>query len=287
MEIRHPTAKEINQMKTLWKMCFHDPDDYIDFYYKNGYKDSRTLVCVEEDGTVSAMMTVFPSLLYTKTSIYKGGYIYAVATHPQYRRKGYMSLLEEAACRQVQKMGGKYVALVPATISLFEMYKKLGYQTHYNLYYSEVSAEEMEAKSSLTNLTDVNESYFIPLRQLYLNSFSESVQFDGYMQHYCYEEMLKTGCRAMSVQNRFGHGHIVYYLENGELFVKEVGMKKECFEAALFSIAKHLNVSKIHIRSAESFGKKSMQRPYGMIKCLDESVRLSDENERYMNLMLD
>lgn len=287
MEIRHPNNEEIKQLKQLWAACFHDPEDYIDFYYQNGYKSSRTLVSAEDDGTVSAMLTVLPALLYTKTSIYKGGYLYAVATHPKYRRQGYMARLEEAACRQVLNFGGKFLTLVPATEKLFGMYEKLGYRTRYSLYHETVSLGEVSAKSSLTNLTEVRESYLIPLRQLFLNSFAESVQFDGYMQHYCYEEMLKTGCRAMSVQNRFGHGYIIYYLENGELFIKEAGLKKECLEAALFTIAKRLRVSTIHIRSAEPFFGKAQQRPYGMIKCLEEPLRLSDTDYIYMNLMLD
>jgi predicted acetyltransferase len=287
MEIRHPNKDELDQMKRLWTKCFHDPEDYVDFYYQNGYKDSRTLVSVEDDGTVSAMLTIFPSLLYTKTSIYKGGYLYAVATHPRFRRQGYMARLEERACREVLKFGGKYVTLVPASPELFSMYQKLGYQSRYSLYHSTVTLEEIQSKNSLTNLSEIGESYFIPLRQLFLNSFSESVQFDGYMQHYCYEEMLKTGCRALSVQNRFGHGYIVFYLEDGELYIKEAGMKKECFEAALYSIAKRLQVTQIHIRSAVPFFHGAQQIPYGMMKCLDDSVRLSEGSHIYMNLMLD
>lgn len=286
MKIRRPDQKEVMELKQIWKVCFEDSDHYIDFYFKHCFQLSRTLVC-EEDGMLVGMMTVLPSLLYTKTSIIKGGYIYAVATLPEYRGRGIMSKLEEAAKKFVAEQNGSFLTLVPAKKSLFTVYEGLGYEYRYSLYDLEMTAQEAATYASLSNLGEVNESYFIILRQLYLNSFLESIQFDGHLQHYFCEELKQSGCKAMSVQNRFGHGLIVYTLVDGELYIREVAMKPECFEAALYAIMEKLQVKKAYITSAGPLFQKGKKRPYGMIKYLDEKTRKQKHKIRYMNLMLD
>lgn len=288
IEIRNPQITEVEQMKNIWEICFGDEREYIDFYYKKGYKPGNTLVGVDtEEDRVVSMMTLLPVLMYTEANIYKGDYLYAVATLPEYRGQGIMRRLEEEALRISKNRGSKFMTLVPAEEPLFGMYEKLGYRTWSHLGYQRFSVSDYDSEHSVTNLTELTRDYFLTLRQLYLNSLKCMIEFDGNAQSYFYEEMKQTGCEAMAVQNKFGHGYIVYYLEKKRLYIKEAGLRYDCFAAALQEIGRQLGVKQVFVRSHLGWNEEMETRPYGMIRFLDSNMRLNPKQPPYMNMMLD
>ena len=51
------TIKE--QVKVLWKQCFHDSDEFIDFYFQRRYTDDLNSYA-EADGRVIAALQRIP-----------------------------------------------------------------------------------------------------------------------------------------------------------------------------------------------------------------------------------
>lgn len=43
IEIRFAKMGETVRQKEIWKLCFGDSEQYIDFYYANRYKEDETL----------------------------------------------------------------------------------------------------------------------------------------------------------------------------------------------------------------------------------------------------
>lgn len=69
-----------NALKALWREVFGDTDEYIDAFFQNVYQPSMASV-IEEDGTVVAAAYAVPFGAVR--------YIFAVATRPEYRGRGY------------------------------------------------------------------------------------------------------------------------------------------------------------------------------------------------------
>lgn len=69
-----------NALKALWREVFGDTDEYIDAFFQNVYQPGMASV-IEEDGTVVAAAYAVPFGAVR--------YIFAVATRPEYRGRGY------------------------------------------------------------------------------------------------------------------------------------------------------------------------------------------------------
>ncbi|MDR2472189.1 MAG: GNAT family N-acetyltransferase [Tannerella sp.] len=125
-----PPSKEDNvlsQLKILWKTIFQDSDDYIDLFFTRVYQPDNVLFIKHNDIIVSALH-IIPYEIKIDRHIYPVAYICGVATMPDFRHKGYMtSLLNEAEniCRQRRY---KAILLIPASQSLADMYRSLGYE---------------------------------------------------------------------------------------------------------------------------------------------------------------
>ena len=110
-------------LKQLWKTVFGDTDSFIDTFFAVAYSPDRCRYLEEDGKTVSA--------LYWFDCSYEGGklaYIYAVATHPEYRGKGLASRLLRQTHTHLMLQGYAGAVLKPAN-GLFPFYERLGYVT--------------------------------------------------------------------------------------------------------------------------------------------------------------
>ena len=110
-------------LKSLWKTVFGDPDAFIDDFFRVAYAPERCKYFEENGEVISA--------LYWFDCEYDGGrlaYIYAVATHPDYRGKGLASRLLEETHDHLKGLGYAGCVLKPAK-GLFPFYERLGYIT--------------------------------------------------------------------------------------------------------------------------------------------------------------
>ena len=86
IEIRPAKPDELLRQKELWKLAFGDEDDYIDYFFAHG-EESQVLVLLE-DGVVYTMVALFPvALALPGGRKASSAYIYALATHPDARKR--------------------------------------------------------------------------------------------------------------------------------------------------------------------------------------------------------
>lgn len=97
------------QLKTLWKLVFGDTDELIEAFFTHLYPGCRTAV-VEEEGRIVAVAYA--------VALENIRYIYAVATHPACRGKGYGEAVTLAAA------GGEPACLYPASEGLRGWYAR-------------------------------------------------------------------------------------------------------------------------------------------------------------------
>lgn len=111
------------QLKRLWNLAFGDGEAFIDLFFQTAYSPDRCLYLTEK-GRVTAA-------LYWLDCEYQGqkqAYLYAVATHPDFRGKGLCRRLMEQTHGILKRQGYTAALLRPAEAGLRRMYRKMGYR---------------------------------------------------------------------------------------------------------------------------------------------------------------
>ena len=123
MIIDHPKTGDVPGLKRLWQQAFGDPMPFIDGFFETGFAPERCR-CLHQDGQLAAA-------LYWLDAQFEGqklAYLYAVATHPDFRNRGLCRRLMADTHDLLKKKGYSAAALLPAEKELREMYAKMGYR---------------------------------------------------------------------------------------------------------------------------------------------------------------
>ena len=123
MEINYPTGAQEARLRTLWRLAFGDPEELIAGFFASGYSPRRCR-CAAENGNVAAALYWFDAEFRGQ----KFAYLYAVATHPDFRNRGLCRTLmaDTAAC--LTERGYDGALLMPQNGALREMYGRMGYR---------------------------------------------------------------------------------------------------------------------------------------------------------------
>lgn len=116
----------VPQLKALWHKVFGDSEEYLDAFFKTFYRPENTLVFTEGSRAVSALYMV-PYAALTEEGEKPVSYLYALSTEPSYRGKGIMSKLIERSLEISRERGYSMSVLIPSEISLFDYYRRFGF----------------------------------------------------------------------------------------------------------------------------------------------------------------
>ena len=157
--ICNPSETDLLQIKEIWKSCFGDDDETVDFYFENCF-------CYEDcyvnktDGNVHAVLQMIPCEIVDGENKYFSKYMYAVCTHPSFQGRGLMSeLINESINREFAK-GVKAILCVPSTKRLFDFYYRFGftegiYSSSY--FYDRESLGNLSSKCDYRKNLNINE----------------------------------------------------------------------------------------------------------------------------------
>lgn len=113
-----PLEKRL-ETRALYESAFpEDGRKFVDYYYQYKIADNKILA-IQEDGRLAAMLHLNPYTMIVNGFEVKSDYIVAVATHKDYRRRGYMRMLLEKALWDSAVRGLPFVFLMPARESLY------------------------------------------------------------------------------------------------------------------------------------------------------------------------
>jgi len=150
MMLRQALIDDISEIKELWALGFGDKDPFLDFYFTRYFKPAHTMVALDGGRIVSSLQ--MPPVIFTHTGIdLKAAYVHGVVTHPDHRKRGYAAALVEAAIVQLKKNGCLVCALIPASDSLFNFYRRFGFADVFSV---------SETKISLADLPQLYEKNF-------------------------------------------------------------------------------------------------------------------------------
>jgi len=158
MNIKHPVAHQIPQLKALWKQAFGDTDAEIDFFFRTGFSENRCL-CAVVDGQVAAALYWFDCTVWSE----KVAYLYAIATEKAFQRQGIASQLIRFTHDHLKSKGYCGAILVPSEESLFAFYEKSGYTA-----FSSIGEFTCQNADTAVPLSKISKADYIRLRKAYL-----------------------------------------------------------------------------------------------------------------------
>ncbi|MDE6054029.1 MAG: GNAT family N-acetyltransferase, partial [Lachnospiraceae bacterium] len=113
---------EWESVMEIWNRCFGDDRAYIELYLKNRFESENMYVIYEDNRPVS-MASLLPVQVTINGKKENARYVYAVATLPEYRNKGYASEIIKHAAQKYNEP----LVLQPADRDLQEYYEKQGF----------------------------------------------------------------------------------------------------------------------------------------------------------------
>ena len=125
-EIRLATERDIPALCEIWQVCFHDPEAYIRYFYRENFNSITVPVYVVNDRPVSMMHTMDASFLYGAKR-QEAKYLYAGGTLPAYRKNGCYGALFEYLTAQARQNGHALFGK-PASRDLIPYYQAFGFE---------------------------------------------------------------------------------------------------------------------------------------------------------------
>jgi len=145
-ELRTSAARDVPAIRELWKLAFGDSEGYIDNFFETYYRPERVLA-LEDGGTVQSMAAWFDTVFVVPgRGEYRSAYLYAVATRPECRGKGYSSRLLAWADGYFRSLGIPAVTTVPAEPSLHEFFGRNGFRECFRLAQGPMGSELLEPR---------------------------------------------------------------------------------------------------------------------------------------------
>ena len=142
VNIRLSRPEEAEAQKKLWQMAFGDDPRYIDWFYACCWKPENMLLLLE-DNKLASMLALLPhALVLPNGETASAYYVYALATDPAVRSKGYGRQLLHYVDFHLAARGADCVTVVPAEPSLFKFFATAGFTTGFYTRKAELLREE-------------------------------------------------------------------------------------------------------------------------------------------------
>ena len=253
--------KYVSTLTSLWNKVFDDSEDYIKLFFKEAYSDSHCFGKIVDDEVVSAFYLLKCIIKYDG-KIYKGRYLYAAATLPEYRGKGLMGELINEALRYAENEKLDFIALVPASDSLYDFYSRFGFKEAMHKYKYTVS-DDTATLRAYREITDSDE--FCRIRS---SADIDMLCFNDIGNSYAFESLRYYGTRVFYLNDD------AYYAENEELLCSDN-------ETAANLIGNLCGESEVYTNCFLAGAEKVRN---GMIYAVNDKVEFKDI---YMNIALD
>ncbi len=272
LKIRLAGKGDIDRQKEIWKLCFGDSHEYIDFYFANRYSEDETIVLIY-DGAIASMLTMIPVRVVRPDGRgIPAAMLYAIATHPEYQGRGLATGIMDFSDRYLVDNHKEMSVLVPAAGGLFEFYKKRGYTYGFSNREVIITGEAVEG---LTKGEALPALIAPAAPKVYNHRRNSHLQGSLYVAYedgdIAYQKLLskRTGADIYTIDvNGYCGCATVERINAHRLLVKELMMPDFFLNTAVAGIAKLLPAKEYVLRLPAHQGKNlnGTVRPFGMVK---------------------
>lgn len=188
-EFRRAGSEDFVQMQRLWKQCFPEDDSaFIQRFFLEIPFGSGFAAC---KGEVLAMLFLLPAQVKLGAQTVSVRYLYAGCTHPAHRGLGIYPRLMQYAASQAAEDGAAAIYLCPASPSLADYYRRLGYRDGIGGWFTENAAPPENRRA-----VDVDE--YLELREKYIPADMPVWRLDPFTERFFCREMMEDGWRAVA-----------------------------------------------------------------------------------------
>ena len=247
------------ELKLLWSECFSDTSEFIDRYFDTMFEPNDVIV-IRNNCKIVAMATLHRVIYVKKGKEKPCGYLYAVGVKPQYRGQGYFKKLMAFAKKEAKTRGYAGIVTVPATESLFSLYKKMGYKifSAFSLFKTEGDCEQ---ETERFPFVECSKQEFIKLRQEYLNTHKSYIKLNEKQLGFVYDYIGEDNIFTTTIDK--DKKYAICEKNNGLIIVKEHNFT-QCKAAKLGrSIGAQYNLSCVNIK-LDDIKKSANKTPYSM-----------------------
>lgn len=134
------TPEEIKQQtRELWKLSFHDSEEFMDIYFSEKYQDKSNLT-LRSDGRITAAMQLLPYRMTFYGTVVHAGYVSGLCVSETERGQGQAGRLLKEAHRRLFQQGSVLSFLIPGNEELRHFYEQ---ESHGN-YWTSTFRKETE-----------------------------------------------------------------------------------------------------------------------------------------------
>jgi predicted acetyltransferase len=234
MNISIASSKDTNQIKEIWKYCFKDPVNYVDFYFNNVFNPENTIVAKINENVIASMQ-LNPYTLNFKGDILDTVYIVGVSTTPQYRGHGVMSKMFDFAFEYLYKKG---LPLAILTAEQPSLYQNFGFRHISSLKKYILPIENIIKYKTKLDIAIAKSSDYVNISKVYNSYLSDSnlylVRDYKHIEKLHLEVTVEGGNLYVIRDNTKVVGYFIALLTEKSLFVREaIFLTKEAIERFL------------------------------------------------------
>ena len=131
----------------MWKICFNDSDEFMDFYFSKKYKHENTLIYFEDNKALASLQMLPYCFTFCGVEI-PISYISGACTLPEYRGRGYMGKLLLSAFDSMRQRKIPLSILIPAEKWLYDYYARYGYEAVFEADNNEIPLKKIIDQSN-------------------------------------------------------------------------------------------------------------------------------------------
>lgn len=291
VEIRTSRLEEIAAQKALWHSAFGDDASYIDWFYQCCGQPENQLLLLE-DGKLASMLALLPqTLMLPGGETASAYYIYALATDPAVRSRGYGRQLLHYVDSHARSRGADCVTVVPAEPSLHKFFGTVDFVPCFSTRKLELLRSMVGAPSEDTSAQRVEPEEYNRLRNAQLAGMP-CVQYDVELIRYQQgiSRLCGGGLYRVQVDGEEGCAAVEYVDESSVLF-KELLIAPDKMARAVAALASQLPGVRYHVRTPAGWDglPGSYIQAFGMIKWYnrDKREQWGRDSKGYMGLGFD
>ncbi|NLT15254.1 MAG: GNAT family N-acetyltransferase [Clostridiales bacterium] len=282
--VRLARGEDVPQLRALWKTVFGDGDEEIGHFFSTWFSTDLTVVidiggnpvsaayilpvgelvlpCLHIDGRPGRQCTEQDSA----ARCYPVAMLYAIATLPEWRGRGYGEAVTRMACAQAAKKGYPAVVLKPADEGLFAFYeKRTDFRSFFEACEAEYSTADLPARDGHLTMAPVSAAEYRRIRQSLLRSCA---YIDMEERALTYQQYLckKAGGGLYKLLRNGGNGGctgcaVIEPGENGAVHMKELLLSPGSRVPDAVSAAVRLvKADRYYVRTLPSEGGKQNRR---------------------------